>query len=183
MRNALKGRTTLLTVLAATTVIVLAGGTGAVAGSLVTSAKIKNNTIASIDVKNNALTGTDIKNSTLGGVDIADSSLGAADVKDFALTNQDVGVLFASVESTGVLENSSGNVSALRGGPGAYVVDFHRNVTKCAFTATVGSTGVGPLTGAAIVGDKDSNPNGVFVRTQDSAGVDTDRDFHLLVVC
>jgi hypothetical protein len=183
MRNILKGRATLLTVVIATAVIVLAGGTGAVAGSLVTSAKIKNNTIQSIDVKNNALTGLDVKNSALNGADIADSSLGGADIKDGTLTNQDVGVLFASVESTGVLENSSGNVTASRGGPGAYAVDFHRNVTKCAFTAGVGSTGVGPLPGQVAVGDKDGNANAVFVRTLDSAGADADRDFHLVVVC
>jgi hypothetical protein len=174
MRNLIKGRSTLFTVLAAAVLIVVAGGGGAVAGGLVTSAKIKNNTIQSIDVKNNALTGTDIKNSTLG----------AADVKDFSLTNQDIGVLFASVKGNGTLDSSSGGVTVVVEGSGEYDVRFAgRDIRKCAFTATTGSLIESAAAGQVTVADLASRPDGVYVWTQDSAGNTEAKDFHLVVVC
>lgn len=174
MHNPLKGRSALLTVAAATVVIVLAGGTGAVAGGLITSAKIKNGTIQSIDVKNNALTGTDIKN----------ESVGAADIKNWSLSNQDIGVLYASIESSATVDTSSGGVTVTDEGTGQYAVRFAgRDIRKCAFTATVADLGPGSTTGQASVADLAGRPDGVFVWTQDSAGVSVDRDFHLVVVC
>lgn len=68
------------TVIAAAVVLAVATTGGAVAGGLVTSAKIKNNTIKSIDVRNGTLTGTDVADGSLGGADIANGSLSGADL-------------------------------------------------------------------------------------------------------
>jgi len=53
------------TVMAATVVLAVATTGGAVAGGLVTSAKIKNNTIKSIDVRNGTLTAADMAPGTI----------------------------------------------------------------------------------------------------------------------
>jgi len=182
------------TVMAATVVLAVATTGGAVAGGLVTSAKIKNNTIQSIDVRNNNLTGTDIKDGSLGGADVADGSVAGADVADGSLTgadiadgslsNQDVGVLFATVNTDGTLDNSSGGVTSSTTGTGNFVVDFGRDVTNCAFDATLANPGSGtPAAGSIVTADRSANANAVFVRTYDSTPVAADRSFHLIVVC
>jgi hypothetical protein len=59
------------TVIAAVAVIAVATTGGAVAGGLVTSAKIKNNTIKSIDVKDNNLKSVDVADGSLLPQDMA----------------------------------------------------------------------------------------------------------------
>ncbi len=101
-------------------------------------------------------------------------------------------VLWAVVDADGTLERSSDGVAGatLLGGvvpAGDYVVTFDRDISNCAYQATVGRPGVnvGPLPGFAQVanwtGDAD---NGVivFTKDQDGAGVEN-RGFHLLVTC
>ncbi|MFL6159984.1 MAG: hypothetical protein ACJ72D_28175 [Marmoricola sp.] len=163
------------TVMGAVAVLVLCGTTGAVAGGLVTSAKIKNNTIQSVDVKNNALTGTDIKN----------SSLGSADIADYSLSNQDINVLFASVNPDGTLDSSSGGATSTRGGTGSYSVRFAgRDIHKCAWNATPTTpSGIIPSHGQVTTADLLGQPDGVFVATSDSGGTSADLGFHLIVVC
>jgi hypothetical protein len=70
------------TVVAAAIVLTIATTGGAVAGGLITSKQIKNNTIKSIDVRNGTLTGVDVADGSLGGADIADGSVGSADIAD-----------------------------------------------------------------------------------------------------
>lgn len=70
-----------MTVAAAVVAAVLAAGTGgAVAGRLVTSAQIKDNTVASVDLKDGSATGADVKNGSLTGADVKNGSLTGADV-------------------------------------------------------------------------------------------------------
>lgn len=69
------------TVVAAAVVLSVATTGGAVAGGLITSKQIKNNTIKSIDVRDGNLT----------GVDVADGSLGTADLAAGAVTNGKLG--------------------------------------------------------------------------------------------
>lgn len=83
--------TTFGTVITAALLFALVGAGGAVAATLITSAKIKNNTIQSIDVRNENLTGTDIRNGALGGADVGDGTLTGADVADGTLTGADIG--------------------------------------------------------------------------------------------
>jgi hypothetical protein len=70
------------TVVAGAVVIAIASTGGAVAGGLITSKQIKNNTIKSIDVRDGNLTGTDIADGSISGADVADGSVGAADIAD-----------------------------------------------------------------------------------------------------
>jgi hypothetical protein len=101
-------------------------------------------------------------------------------------------VLWAVVDADGTLERSSdGVVSAeLLDGvvpTGDYAVVFERDISNCAYQATVGrpGTNVNPLPGYAQVANWTDDPdNGVIVFTKDSAGSGTEtRGFHLTVTC
>jgi hypothetical protein len=65
MRRPSIRKSSVTTVVGAAVVLAVATSGGAVAGGLVTSAKIKNNTIKSIDVRNGTLTGADIAPGTI----------------------------------------------------------------------------------------------------------------------
>jgi hypothetical protein len=69
---------TFATVVVAAIVLALVGATGAVAGGLITSKKIKDNTIKSRDVRNGALTGVDVADGSLGAVDLSAGTLSSA---------------------------------------------------------------------------------------------------------
>jgi len=70
---------------------------------------------------------------------------------------------------------------------GVYDVTFTKDVSACAYTATIGSaTNAVPTTGEIFVsGDTDATKvNDVFVYTFDNAGTTpTDNSFHLYVSC
>lgn len=70
---------TFATVMIAVVVLAIVSTTGAVAGSLITSKRIKNNTIKSIDVRDNNLKGVDILNGSIAGADVANGSLSSSD--------------------------------------------------------------------------------------------------------
>jgi hypothetical protein len=101
-------------------------------------------------------------------------------------------MLWAVVDANGTLARSSdGVVSAelLDGAvpAGDYAVVFDRDISDCAYQATVGRPGVntGPAAGFAQVANWTSDPdNGVIVFTKDQDGAGTEsRGFHLLVTC
>jgi hypothetical protein len=182
------------TVVAAAVVLTIATTGGAVAGGLITSKQIKNDTIKSVDVKDGSLTGTDVADGSLGGTDladgsvsgadVADSSLTGTDVADFSLSNQDVGVLWAQVNADGTLANSSGGVSSSHVGTGKYQIDWGRNTQSCAFVATQGEDGVGSAPGAIVgVTDRSGNPQGTYLTTRDAAGSLVDEAVQVLAVC
>jgi len=171
----------------------------------VTTRDIRNGTLTGADVADGSLTTSDLLLGPLTGANIADGSLTAADlardavgasqlqddsvgsseVKDFDLTNQDVGVLFAQVSATGTLDNSSGGgvtVTKLAGG-GNYEVDFGRDISHCAFVATIGPSGAGSAAGEVTVADRSGNVEAVFVDTNTSSGAAADQPFQLVVVC
>ena len=102
---------------------------------------------------------------------------------DFGLSNQDIGVLYAQVNGDGTLASSSGGVTSASLGTGQYSVDFGRNVSACAFVATIGSSGTVVNTGMVSVSDRAGNSEAVYVRTLNTAGVITDNAFQLVVVC
>ncbi len=171
------------TVVAGAVVLAVFGTGSAVAGSMITSANIKDNTIRSVDLQTGSVRSVDVRDNSVGTVDLRDGSVSGTDIADGSLSNQDVGVLFASVNQDGALENSSGNVQVTRTALGNYSVDFGRDVRKCAFVATGGGVQVGTAEGQVHVSDKAQNSEAVFVATTDSAGVSKDLDFHVLAVC
>lgn len=176
---------TFTTVVAGATVLAVFGTGTAVAGGLITSKKIQNNTIKSIDVKDNNLKGKDVRDGTLTGADVADSSLTGADIADGSLSNRDVNVYFARVAADGTLADSSGGVTSSKPQTGEYVVDFGRRVDKCAVTATVGSTQSAlEVHGEADVTAQFFNWEAVRVYTRNAGGAAaTDLPFMLTAVC
>lgn len=100
-------------------------------------------------------------------------------------------MLWAVVDANGTLERSSDGVESAQLLPllptGDYAVVFDRDVSDCAFQATVGRPGVNvaPLPGFAQVASWAGDPeNGVIVFTKDHNGSGVEnRGFHLLVTC
>jgi len=70
-------------------------------------------------------------------------------------------------------------------GVGYYEVIFRRNVSNCVYVATIGVPGNDsvPPPGEISVASRFGKPRGVFVSTYNSAGVLTNKGFHLVVVC
>ena len=92
----------------------------------------------------------------------------------------------AVVDSTGVLARGSHVLSTAHLGTGSYEVIFDvKSVAKCAFTASIGTTGAGSVAspGEITVAGRAGNKAGVFVRTVDRAGNSLDSPFHLAVNC
>jgi hypothetical protein len=75
---------------------------------------------------------------------------------------------------------SSQKVDAINNG--AYKVTFNRDVSNCAYVASLGDRAGNTFQGevsATSFGDT----NSVFVGTSDSSGLGIDRAFHLAVLC
>ena len=186
---------TFATVVAGATVIALFGTGTAVAGGLITSAKIKNNTVKSIDVRDNnlkgvdvldgGLTGADLADGSVTGADVADGSLGASELAPGTLSHQALGTLFVTAQADGDVIASSGGVTVIKTGTGEYRADFNRPVAGCAFTATIGD----PTSAVEVHGEADvtaqfltSDQVHVYTRVAGSATA-ADLPFQLSAVC
>jgi hypothetical protein len=92
---------------------------------------------------------------------------------------------WAVVARNGVTVRGKGIVSSAAFGGGTYEVITNKNISQCAFLATIGDIdSVGTeLPGEITTVGRVTSANGVFVTTHNSAGTGTDRSFHLLVVC
>jgi hypothetical protein len=176
---------TFATVVAGATVLAVFGTGTAVAGGLITSAKIKDNTVKSIDVRNNTLKSVDVRDGALTGADLQDKSVTGADVADGSLSNADVSVFYASVLANGTVDRSSGGVSVIKTGSGSYRVDFNRAVRDCAFTATVGTMGdANHIEGEADVAAQLLDLTAVHVYTRTAATTtEADLPFMVTAVC
>lgn len=91
---------------------------------------------------------------------------------------------FAVVEWNGTLVHGKNITSVARvgSGSGAYEVIFDRDISQCAYAATIDQSIVANA-GEIAAKPRSGNPNGVFISTNDSAGADFDRRFHLTVTC
>jgi hypothetical protein len=96
--------------------------------------------------------------------------------------------LWANINPDGSTTLSFGVTSSEKqgGSPGRYKVSFDRDVSRCAYVATLGDSAAGIIvpgeistTSFASVGD----PNSVFVQTFNSDGIVNDKPFHLAVLC
>jgi len=80
--------------------------------------------------------------------------------------------------------SSAGPVTGSRGGAGLYDVTFSKDISACAFVATLGDTGtVAPSIGMIGVTADSGDVNSVVVQTTDNTGKPTDASFHLYVSC
>jgi hypothetical protein len=68
---------------------------------------------------------------------------------------------------------------------GAYEVVFNKDVHKCAFEATLGTTGAGSISnpGEISVAGRAGNVDAVFIRIADQNNTTADSSFHLSVEC
>jgi hypothetical protein len=93
--------------------------------------------------------------------------------------------LWAVVSADGTLSRKNGaSAVSHTAGSGQYAVTFSRDVSGCAYTATLGSTDTStPPAGEAGVAQQSGSASGVIVVTRDSSGATADRPFHLTVDC
>jgi hypothetical protein len=93
--------------------------------------------------------------------------------------------LFAVVNSDGSLARGFGAVSSRILFTGQYEVVFNRNMTGCAFVATLGSSGsfTVPPSGEIAVAGRTDKVNAVFIATYGSGGAFANGGFHLAVHC
>ena len=137
---------------------------------------IKNGAVKSLDVRDNNLHGKDIKESTLGAVPTANQS---NDVLWAVVTNPpgagNVGVARAGQTGTTAAETG-----------GAVQVNLGRDVSNCAWNATLGPPGAGTEpAGFAEVNAVSGlpQPTVVEVHARDDTGAAVDGNFHLQVTC
>jgi len=92
---------------------------------------------------------------------------------------------FAVVSSAGALVRGSASaVSAVKNGTGIYAVSFNKDVTGCAYIATIGDPSNGiPSPGEITVNNIGGNDAVVDVHTYDSTGTGVDNSFHLSLSC
>ena len=154
-----------------------------VAVDTLTAADLANDSVTAGEIAPSAVDGSEIATDAVGASEVQNDSIDAGEIVDFGLTNQDIGVLYAQVAADGTLSNSSGAVTTTKVATGQYAVDFARDITDCAFTASVGPSNATTATGVADVSDRSSNVEAVLVQTHDFAGALVDRPFQLLVVC
>src|SRR5262245_14750294 len=164
-RLAMKRLAVVLAVLAA---LLVAGLGSAVATTLVTSAGIKDKTIQNVDLASGAVDSRVLKDKSVAKADLA----------------LQVRPTWAHVNADGTLARSSGGVtSASLGVDGQYSVNFGRDVSKCAYVATI-DFGDSANEGEVSVAPSDSNTNAVFVQTfLFSPAMDADMPFYLAVFC
>lgn len=92
--------------------------------------------------------------------------------------------LWAVVDAAGTLVRGTDGVSVADAGSGVEV-DFGRNVTQCAASATlnVDNPNANPPAGEIGTAPRMGNPEAIFVQARTSAGVVTDAGFVAVVDC
>jgi hypothetical protein len=185
----LRGKLTYANVMSTVAVFLALGGSVYAAGKL-DGTQIKPNSIPGNRLKRNSVTGARIKASTLGTVPFATNAANASTLAGNAAAAfaQSSNLLSAVVENKGTNANfvrGTPGTTATRLGVGEVIVRFPRKVSQCTWVASVGHPGLAGLApgGAGARGPNDEDPNSVEVITWDSTGVQTDADFHLIVLC
>ena len=148
---------------------------------VITGKQIRNGSVTAKDVRNRGLTGNDVRRNRLGGGSIKESSLGIVPSAQVAHGSARLAVLNA----TGQLARGRDVSSVARTGDGRYQVIFNSDIRGCAYFATIGDpSAAGPPQNSQIsVSSLASNANGVAIRTENGAGVEQNRPFHLIVMC
>jgi hypothetical protein len=158
----------LFLILAVIAALLAVGLGSAVATTLVTSATIKDRTIKSVDLASGAVDSRVVKDKSFASVDLAPKARPT----------------WAHVAANGTLLRSSGGVTSTSlGVDGQYSVNFGRNVSECAYVATI-DFGDSANEGEVSVAPSDSSVNAVFVQTfLFSPAMDADMPFYLAVFC
>ena len=93
--------------------------------------------------------------------------------------------LWAVINLNGTTARGFGVTSSEKfaGFGGNYVVTFNRNVSKCAYVASLGDGAGNTFQGEVSATNNVVDANAVGVATDNSSGVGTDKAFHLAVFC
>lgn len=91
--------------------------------------------------------------------------------------------LWAVVNANGTLARGSGVTAASALAAGVDEVDFNRDVTTCAFVASVGDPAFGTNFGFVSVSKRGGQPRGLFIETANVAGTVTALPFAVAVFC
>jgi hypothetical protein len=138
------------------------------------------------EVKNRSLTGKDVKRNSIGGAAVKERSLGAVPQAGFA--SQAAGVThFARISAGGNIGLSRGALSAVPSapGPGDYRVVFNRDISTCAYFATITTDApvANALRGQIAVGLSNADARALQVQTTNAEGAPANRPFHVAVLC
>ena len=155
-------------VLAVVVALFVVGLSSAVATTLVTSAGIKDHTIKNVDIASGAVDSRVVKDKSIVSADLAPKARAA----------------WAHVNADGTLARSSGGVtSASLGVDGQYSINFGRDVSKCAYVATIDYS-TGGYEGEISVAPREGSVNAVFAQTYIfDPGMDANMPFYLAVFC
>jgi hypothetical protein len=168
-----KGRPSPSMVVAILALVVALGGT-AYAAQSINGGAIQKQTIGAGKLKHKTLTGYQINTDKLGVVPSAQR----ASHTYWAVVNNPSGAGNATLA-----RSSDAGIAATESG-GAVTVVFPVNVSGCADVAGRNNAGTTvPGAGTAQTNTSAANPNAIEVHTRDEKGVNTDADFHLIVVC
>ena len=141
---------------------------------VITGASIRNNTVTGKDIRKHSLRGHDLRANSVGGGAIKETSLGAVPLAFAAGTAGGLD-LSAVLNSDGVLIRGKGlgaGDPASKIDTGIYQVIFNRDVTACAYVASVGAIAAGgPAQGQPTTASMPGNVNGVRVRTENNGNV------------
>jgi hypothetical protein len=155
-------------VLAVVVALFVVGLSSAVATTLVTSAGIKDHTIKNVDIASGAVDSRVVKDKSIVSADLAPKARAA----------------WAHINADGTLARSSGGVtSASLGVDGQYSINFGRDVSKCAYVATIDYS-TGGYEGEISVAPREGSVNAVFAQTYIfDLGMDANMPFYLAVFC
>jgi hypothetical protein len=130
----------------------------------------------------NAVTSPKIRDATVTGADLADGTVASADLAPDVRDRLPLWVIGTSA-GTLVRQNAGGTAQVAPLDPGRYRVTFTRDVSACAWTATVSNVEPGlPPVGFVRVG-RDADVKQLIVGTTDADGAPANRPFHLVVTC
>lgn len=93
-----------------------------------------------------------------------------------------LGRAWAVVRADGSVARSAGVSGSQSFGAGVYAVDFVQNALNCGVIATLGHPGTVQTAQGQVVANPNT-PGNVIVRTADSAGTETPRDFTVALLC
>lgn len=192
-------RVSFANVVSSLALFVALGGTGYAAVAL------PNNSVGTSQLKKSAVTSAKIRDRSLKAVDFAAGQIPAGPAGAKGATGDKGGTgtvgpagptgltgpagapataLWAVVNASGTLARGSTGVTSVYSGASFYTVTFPRDVTQCAYEATIGgvSTSYGGK-GEISTYSANAAPSSVTVVTHDSTGAFSDRPFHLAVFC
>lgn len=157
-------------------------------GAAVAAAHLARNSVGSAQIRAAAVSSSEVRDRSLSTADLSKSARSSLRGQTGPIGPQGPAgptgpTYFVAVGAEGKFvrgnADSGGHTEA---GSGRYTIRFKRDVTTCAYTATLGTTDTtAPPIG--LVGVSNGPDGSVVVQTTDPAGNPKDIPFHLIVAC